>query len=569
MCAEASIGPTTQCIRSLFSQYERVNNPILSEYISSIPESLSDAVKRVRDQLTVTNTENILSNRRKLAKHVAAFHEQAGTDFPAVDKNKMNMQTPSAQILVSIHQPNLFAYGGVFKKIILLQTIKSMLEKGNDATDTNTKFINLFLIVDHDFMDDVWIRVAQLPSVRHSDGILELRMPITDSNRWKLVRNMEVPSVTIVDNWRKQVASWIKNGALSLGLEKNERLALFENLEQFWKEVDESYNRARSYADLNSFIMSRVVNKLWRYDTMFVRLSDISEVFEGGFNFLLNNFKKYSRILSESEMMFLHNGINTGVGQSTYLNAPVWLHCRCGSKASVKLNEVESSIFDLSGTCISCKRPLAVRLNGSQTIPGGTLNELSPRAIPILLLLSRDLGLCCYASGTGGSMDYTMVGRLVFKELSIRMPVTVIWASKDVYSGLGQREALQSLKFKNSAQVIKYAEQLRIALSNYNAKVAPLLSKRTDLAKDGQDLQGVLNELAVLKQEQRNTRQLLKISDKVIKATTLKPCIVDYAVNFGLGNTENMWRNTLIQNDDLATPIKVFGSYNRDRDPTI
>ena len=559
MCAEASISPTTQCIRSLFSQYERVNNPILSEYISSIPESLSDAVKRVREQLTVTNTENILSNRRKLAKHIAAFHEQAGTDFPAVDKNRMNMQTPSAQILVSIHQPNLFAYGGVFKKIILLQTIKSMLEKGNDTTETNTRFINLFLIVDHDFMDDVWIRVAQLPSVRHSDGILELRMPITDSNRWKLVRNMEVPSVTIVEHWRKQVASWIKNGALSLGLEKNERLALFENLEQFWKEVDESYNRARSYADLNSFIISRVVNKLWGYDTLFVRLSDISEVFEGGFNFLLNNFRKYSRILSESDMMFLRNGINTGVSQSTYLNAPVWLHCKCGSKASVKLNEVESGIFDLSGTCISCKRPLTVRLNGSQTIPGGTLNELSPRAIPILLLLSRDLGLCCYASGTGGSMDYTMVGRLVFKELSIRMPITVIWASEDVYSGLGQREALQSLKFKNSAQVIKYAEHLRIALSNFNAKVAPLLSKRTDLAKDGQDLQGVLNELAVLKQEQRNTRQLLKISDKVIKATTLKPCIIDYAVNFGLGNTENMWRNTLIQNDDLATPITVFG----------
>lgn len=63
MSAEASIGPT-QCIRSLFSEYERVNNPIVSEYISSIPESLSDAVKRVKEELTVTNAENIISNRR-------------------------------------------------------------------------------------------------------------------------------------------------------------------------------------------------------------------------------------------------------------------------------------------------------------------------------------------------------------------------------------------------------------------------------------------------------------------------------------------------------------------------
>jgi hypothetical protein len=560
MCAKASIGPMTQYIRSLFSQYEGVNNPILSDYISSIPERLSDAVIRVREQLTVTNTENILSNRRKLAKHIAAFHGQAGTDFPAVELSRMDIQDPSAQILVSIHQPNLFAYVGVFKKIVLLQTIKSMLEKANGVSNTSTRFINLFLIVDHDFMDDVWIRVAQLPSVRHSDGILELRMPIIDSNRWKLVRNMEVPPIAIVDHWRKQVASWIKNGSLTLDLGKNERLRLFENLEQFWMEVDESYNRARSYADLNSFIFSRIVNKILGYDTLFVRLSDISEVFEGGFKFLLNNFRKYSGILSESDVMFLRNGINTGVSQSTYLNAPVWLHCKCGSKASVKMNEIESGIFDLSGTCMSCKRPLTLRLNGSDScrIPSSALNELSPRAIPILLLLSRDLGICCYASGTGGSMGYTMVGRLAFKELSIKMPVTVVWASDDFYSGVGQREALQSLKFKNSAEVTKYAEQLRITLSNFNANVAPLLSKRADLAKDGQDIQEILKELAVLKQEQRNARQLLKISDKVLRAATLKPCIIDYAVNFGLKNTESMWRNGLIENDDLAKPITML-----------
>lgn len=556
MCAEASVG-RTQCIRALFSQYERVSSPILSDYISSIPESLSDAVESIRGQLTVTNTEDILSNRRKLAKHIADFHGEAGTDFSAVNQNRMNMQERSSRILVAIHQPNLFAYSGVFKKIVLLQTIKSMLEKENNATDT--KFINLFLIVDHDFMDDVWMRVAQLPSVRYSDGILELRMPVTSSNRWKLVRNMEVPPVTIVDHWRTKVASWIKNGSLSLGLEKNERLTLFENLELFWKEVDDSYSRARSYADLNSFIVSKVVNKLWGYDTLFVRLSDISDVFEGGFNFLLNNFRKYSGILSESDAMFQRNGINTGVSQSTYLNAPVWLHCECGSKASVRLDEIRRGIFDLSGTCMSCKKHLTVRLDSSHTISSSILNGLSPRAIPILLLLSRDLGVCCYASGTGGSMGYAMVGSLVFKELSIRMPITVIWASEDVYSGVGQREALQSLKFKNSTEVMKYAEQLRTALSNFNTKIGPLLSKRAELAKERRDIRDVLNELAILKQEQRNTRRLLKISNKVIRASTLKACIIDYAVNLGLRNTENIWRNALILNDDLASPITMLG----------
>ena len=562
MCAEASVGRTTQSIRALFSQYERVNSPILSDYISSIPESLSDAVKRIRGQLIVTNTGDVLSNRRKLAKHIADFHDEAGTDFSTVNQNRMNIQEQSSQILVAIHQPNLFAYGGVFKKIVLLQTIKSMLERENarkSNNTTDTKFINLFLIVDHDFMDDVWIRVAQLPSVRHSDGVLELRMPVTSSNRWKLVRNMEIPPKAIVDHWKTNVASWIKNGSLSLGLAKNERLKLFENLELFWKEVDDAYSRARSYADLNSFIVSKVVNKLWGYDTLFVRLSDISDVFEGGFNFLLNNFREYSGILSESDAMFQRNGINTGVSQSTYLNAPVWLHCECGSKASVRLDEISRGIFDLSGTCMSCKRHLTVRLNSSNTIPSSILNGLSPRAIPILLLLSRDLGVCCYASGTGGSMGYTMVGSLVFKELSIKMPITVVWASEDVYSGVGQREALQLLKFRNSTEVMKYAEQLRTALSNFNAKIGPMLSQRAKLAKDKEDMRDVLNELAILKQEQRNTRRLLKISNKVIRASTLKACIIDYAVNLGLKNTESIWRNALILNNDLTNPITMLG----------
>jgi hypothetical protein len=124
---------------------------------------------------------------------------------------------------------------------------------------------------------------------------------------------------------------------------------------------------------------------------------------------------------------------------------------------------------------------------------------------------------------------------------------------------LGQAEALQSLKFKNLAEVVKYAELLRNTHSNFNSKVVPLLSKRAKLAKHGHDIQDVLNELAILKQEQRNTRRLLKISDKVIKASTLKPCIVDYAVNFGLENTEDMWRRNLVQNDDLAMPIMMSG----------
>ena len=64
--------------------------------------------------------------------------------------NKLRLLTdPKTQIFVSIHQPNLFAYGGVFKKIVLLQTLMRAVEERKPPN----KFVNLFLIVDHDFMD--------------------------------------------------------------------------------------------------------------------------------------------------------------------------------------------------------------------------------------------------------------------------------------------------------------------------------------------------------------------------------------------------------------------------------
>src|SRR6476660_10542857 len=204
----AAIGPATY-VRSLFSKYESVHHPLISNYISSIPETLTGAVNKVLSSYNSPLSDLVLSNRKKLKLFINKFHDEANTMTPSVKESINLLNNPVTQILVSIHQPNLFAYGGVFKKIILLQTIKGAIEK----TQPEKKFINLFLIVDHDFMDDLWIRLAQLPSIRHSGGILELRMPVSNSDRWRLVCNMPIPRRTIVDYWRRQVYSWIRNSS--------------------------------------------------------------------------------------------------------------------------------------------------------------------------------------------------------------------------------------------------------------------------------------------------------------------------------------------------------------------
>ena len=46
-----------------------------------------------------------------------------------------------------------------------------------------------------------------------------------------------------------------------------------------------------------------------------------------------------------------------------------------------------------------------------------------------------------------------------------------------------------------------------------------------------------------LKQEQRMIRSQRKLAEKVENALTLRPSVIDYAINFGLEQTEMHWKN--------------------------
>jgi hypothetical protein len=232
-------------VNTLFSKYLRANNRAISRYVQRIPETLSEATNRLLSSTPEQNTDfrsgsgtslvndYILENRLKLARQSLEFHSQAGTLTNYVRDRIDLLKDREAEIIVSIHQPNLFAYGGVFKKIVLLQTIKALLERPTH----NKKIINLFLIIDHDFMGELWTRVAQLPSIRHSSGVLELRMPVKTSKRWQMLYKMPPPGASTVDQWKKQLLVWIKNSSSMLSSSRTQKARLLSNLEQMMEDV--------------------------------------------------------------------------------------------------------------------------------------------------------------------------------------------------------------------------------------------------------------------------------------------------------------------------------------------
>jgi hypothetical protein len=540
-------------IKTLFSKYRGVENPTITEYISSVPDTLSEAVDIINSTWfneSFSATDYTLTNREHLAEYVRRFHTAANTLTTAVNSAIGLLSDPSSKLLVSIHQPNLFAYGGVYKKIVLLETLKDIAE----SKKSNSKLVNLFLIVDHDFLDDVWMRTAQLPSIRNKGGVLEIRTPVSNTKRWQMVCNTPPPHKQILESWRKQLKLWIKNAATN----NFDKSVLLQNFEALWTDVEGAFIRSKSYSDFNAFFQSRVVNGIWGYKTLFVRLSDISPVFDKGFEFLLSGYDKYSSAVEKAEKYFLERNISTGVSSTAYLNAPVWIHCKCGSKASAKVREDKVGVI-LRGKCMSCKSDLQIDFENTKglKLSKEVIDKVSPRAIPILLLLSKELGIGCYASGTGGSVGYTIVGSLIFKELSIKMPLTVVWPADDMYVGLGQSEALEYLQLRQRSDVIDYLRTLRAEDFAMSREIRPMLEERNLLVSEGQPIDEILSKLFKLKERQRKIHSMIKVVEKVRNSLQIKPCFLDYGINFGVKNTEANWRNNLIKNNNLMLPLHL------------
>ena len=531
---------------SLSSTVDFANEPQVTNFLNSLPQTFLEAQKLLSSDQKVVDYD-ILQNRVKLEPLVRKFHSEAGTLSDNIKNQRTLLTDPTTKLLVSTHQPNLFAYGGVFKKIVLLETLKTTIEKNSRA-----RIINLFVVIDHDFIDEIWMRRAQVPSFHHSSGLLQLRFSVGPAEKWKMVCNIPRPRETILYNWKRQIISWIKKSSSS----SYQREKMIDNLNRFWEEVEIAYSKATSYSDLNSFLISRIVNGMWGYNTLFVRLSEIPHIFKNGFEFLISNHRSYADTLHQTEQELLSRGIHTGVSFKSHEKAPLWLHCKCGSKAPVSILPLSpQGKLALKGSCMSCKKELTLEPGDEACYPdfSNIISSVSPRAIAIPLLLSRDLEISCYCSGKGG-LGYLMDANAISKHLGIRWPLTIIWGSKDVYQGIAQNQALRSINM-GITEAQTRLQELNSRNNDYEIKISNLVAKRKELAKAGSSLHDILKDLFQLKEEQRRVRREIKIIAKASQILNLSPCILDYAINFGMVDTERQWSRSLLTNGDLGNPV--------------
>ena len=360
---------------------------------------LADACEKFHDHFQDQRTIETLTTRRKLADWIRKFHHECGTLTSQVEQALEKLSSNNCLLLMTAHQPNLFAYGGVLRKATLNHVLAKTLSERLDVP-----VVSFFGLADQDFTDDRWVRSALLPDSERRNGVLELRVVLPEKI---MLNRTPKPAHVVLDKWQHDVDDWIHRKtkavtalgkAMGVQLDHIPTSEYSENLKQFWSIVTEAYDRAQSYADFNAFVISRVINDTCGYDTLFCRFSECQKIFKREFELLTREFKKYSQALQDA--IPTSRPEERGVYNDECHTVPVWYHCDCGSKARLAATKIELNITG-RGKCLRCGKEYEIDFSQDSEV-WTNLDRVTARALTMPLVFFNGLGVTCYVGGVGG-----------------------------------------------------------------------------------------------------------------------------------------------------------------------
>jgi hypothetical protein len=552
---------------------------LVSPEFKTLGELVDACVCYYEDNVEKMRVDSVKKRRADLSGFVEKFHRECGTLTPEVREKLEVLRGGDCVVVMSAHQPNLFAYSGVVRKVTLISVLAKELERR-----LKVPVVNFFGFADQDFTDDRWVKTSLLPAVLRRDGLLSIHIKLPEK---VLLNTVPKPPRRLLDDWKRQIEGWLDNTVGSIerlgklcGLSKVNlcKDVLEGNFGSFWDVVEDCYERSKLYSDFNAFVMSKIVNDAWGYGTLFSRFSECQQVFVDEINYLLSRNGDYSRFLEEAHGLLSAKGISSGVSAEESRLIPFWYHCDCGSKVRLFSDHRNGSLFGY-GDCEGCGCHYDLDF-GSVEKPNvsDVASRISFRAISWILAFSKGLGFSCYVGGVGGAW-YLMEVKYVADRLDISLPSTPVWRPHDRYLGIGQLEASLKLKqmcadlgvddLSGAMEVLKsQIDDAQRCIDNLEVSKSLFLDKLRD-QPDDKKLHEELRKLSLSQTEVKRVSQLaviyrkLKILENVPVVLDLFPSIIDYAVNVGLKETSNHWGQHLYENGDLFSDVQVESVLSR------
>jgi hypothetical protein len=508
-------------------------------------KNLEELTRSVRQRAVVPDSK-MLDKRERFVDYVHKFHKES--EIP-VDINHGGI------ILMSAHQPNLFAYSGVVRKATLIHAVAESLRNS-----VNCPIAELFCFADQDFAAERWFRSAQLPSVKHKGGILELNLNVSKEYKNKTMFSVPIPDEAEIEKIKAEIRRWAidsKNSVMHhcrfLGLQVPE---IELDLTSVFDVIDKSYERSTNMADFNAFFLANVIND-FGCDTAFARFSECQQVLFEEMAALLENLELYSKLMSEA------------YSEESRVHTPIWYHCKCNGKADVEVKTLPEPA--IAAKCRSCGTTYEFQ-GEIKTALKQMLPNISLRAEPMPIAFSG-IGVSLYIGGVGG-VEYLEAAEKVAHGLGVRFPVVAAWRPRDVYAGVGQLDAvLELLRINSEYNLVKEGElcdlktvsgELSRILSHVDGAIAALNAVKADIARMKTDeskerirfIVNIQNELKRTCELNKIARDL-SLTQNVQQTLELIPSIIDYAINIGLKSTGDQWLEALKSKVDFDADIRL------------
>ncbi|MFH1431984.1 MAG: hypothetical protein ABIG84_02090, partial [archaeon] len=502
----------------------------------------------------------IYTNRKKLARHIEAFHRNSGTLTEGVKEKIGHLcDKKDCIFLMTAHQTNFLPYSGIIRKTTLMHAIKEKL-KGLCGTEV----IEFYGIANQDMASSwPWLRTTQLPSVFHKNGIFELSHDQKKEFDMKIHAAVPKPERHDIGRWGAGIKEWMSVCQAAIEshghkISPQKKKELYRNYEDFMELMNKSNDRARNFAEFNAISLSKIVNDHFHHDTLFSLFTDSQKIFDREFLFLLENHKAY------------HSCLGSASRTEDCAIAPFWYHCECLGKVGLMITETKTSL-ELSGKCPSCSKIHAFRLEKDNSYSGfrKISNHISARARPMTLVFFHGLAANMYVGGALANKCYLKDAERMAEKMDLNFPPVAVWRPRERYDGLGQLSCELIKKSECDGHTLEGAiRRLEDELSAINTEIEKLdaLIRRTTSAHERMRLIAEKNSI----RKNSNTMAISKkISclKKIPGTESVIPSILDYAINIGLKKTRDGWLDHLLGCGDLKKELalrSIIGRGNGD-----
>ncbi len=419
--------------------------------------------------------------------------------------------TPTVQedtvILESGHQPNFLPYSGVWKKAFLLHRFGEMLN------EVEVQGMGFFGFLDQNTTTASYLYKNQVPAL-NKNGTQKIGFNVNRSEKWQRFNRIEKPPLEI---WEDEMAQ-LEN-LYSDCLPENTKIS-----EILWS----SYERAKSFSDLNAFIFSNISREMLGCDVFFFKYSDLMQkkIFPEECKHILENLdiynSLYNEVIRKEHLKF--RPMVTG-------EIPFWYHCSCGGKIAL----VMDSSGVCKGTCPLCNESYELDFDSDFRQLEAFLDNMSFSAVSRNLIFSEGLGTHVFISGPGGGLRYGKISDAISSAVDFNRPVTISWSSADYYLGEIHTKAIEELRTTFS---LSKEDLLKSTLNERISECQRILEAKVREMKA---------ETAGKKGLRLNTGRLTgkTQADMVSRIFSTVPSLLDLCMNFSCEYIAESWREAL------------------------